>query len=173
MILLQPSCSSSPCHNRGTCVPNYKENTFKCVCNKNFIGEYCEKGKPASLATPQKLNCRNHLWSSLTAGPTGYCVTPIIFYVSTNIFMRYVTTLVFTVFLIKSSFRGASWINLPNNFIYASSSDLVTECSVIESEMLVYMAVGKIKEPVEKPSEQGYETRINSELDPPMAGIPV
>ncbi|XP_020617323.1 neurogenic locus notch homolog protein 1-like [Orbicella faveolata] len=43
-ISIMSPCSSSPCHNGGTCVPNYKENTFKCSCEKSFIGEYCEKG---------------------------------------------------------------------------------------------------------------------------------
>ncbi|XP_078351324.1 uncharacterized protein LOC144636055 [Oculina patagonica] len=36
-------CSSSPCQNGGTCVTNYKQDTFECLCEKSFIGEFCEK----------------------------------------------------------------------------------------------------------------------------------
>ncbi|KAL9954490.1 hypothetical protein ACROYT_G042038 [Oculina patagonica] len=36
-------CSSTPCQNGGTCVANYKDGTFKCLCELRFIGEYCEE----------------------------------------------------------------------------------------------------------------------------------
>ncbi|KAL9952950.1 hypothetical protein ACROYT_G040283 [Oculina patagonica] len=45
---IKSPCSSSPCKNQGTCVTNYKYNTFKCLCKEGFIGEYCEKGIPQS-----------------------------------------------------------------------------------------------------------------------------
>jgi len=38
-----------PCQNGGTCVTNYKYNTFECHCEKGFIGEYCEKGRLPAL----------------------------------------------------------------------------------------------------------------------------
>ena len=34
-----------PCQNGGTCVTNYKYDTFECHCDKGFVGEYCEKGR--------------------------------------------------------------------------------------------------------------------------------
>ncbi|XP_078350802.1 uncharacterized protein LOC144635584 [Oculina patagonica] len=36
-------CLPSPCRNGGTCVANYKDDTFKCLCENRFTGEYCEK----------------------------------------------------------------------------------------------------------------------------------
>ncbi|KAL9954496.1 hypothetical protein ACROYT_G042044 [Oculina patagonica] len=36
-------CSSTPCQNGGTCVANFENDTFKCLCEISFIGEYCEK----------------------------------------------------------------------------------------------------------------------------------
>ena len=47
--LFQSPCSSMPCQNGGTCVTNYKYNTFECDCDKGFIGEYCEKGRLQTL----------------------------------------------------------------------------------------------------------------------------
>ena len=41
----QSACFSSPCQNGGTCLANYEDDTFECLCKKGFIGEYCEKGK--------------------------------------------------------------------------------------------------------------------------------
>ncbi|PFX25311.1 hypothetical protein AWC38_SpisGene10074 [Stylophora pistillata] len=40
----QSSCSSSPCQNRGTCIPNYKYHSYECLCEQGFVGEFCEKG---------------------------------------------------------------------------------------------------------------------------------
>lgn len=42
---MQTPCSSSPCQNGGTCLANYKEDTYHCLCEDGFIGTYCEKGK--------------------------------------------------------------------------------------------------------------------------------
>ncbi|XP_078352332.1 uncharacterized protein LOC144637032 [Oculina patagonica] len=36
-------CSSTPCQNGGTCLANYKDDTFECLCDKGFIGEYCKQ----------------------------------------------------------------------------------------------------------------------------------
>ncbi|CAH3140685.1 unnamed protein product [Pocillopora meandrina] len=41
---MQTPCSSSPCQNGGTCLANYKEDTYHCLCGDGFIGTYCEKG---------------------------------------------------------------------------------------------------------------------------------
>ncbi|XP_022780450.1 uncharacterized protein LOC111321749 [Stylophora pistillata] len=43
-FVIKTSCSSSPCQNEGTCVPNYNSGTFECLCKKGFIGDFCEKG---------------------------------------------------------------------------------------------------------------------------------
>ncbi|XP_078351711.1 uncharacterized protein LOC144636386 isoform X1 [Oculina patagonica] len=40
---IKSSCSSSPCQNGGACVTNYKHDTFECLCDKGFIGEFCEQ----------------------------------------------------------------------------------------------------------------------------------
>ena len=44
-ISLRSSCSSSPCQNGGSCVANYKYDTFECLCDKAFYGKSFEKGK--------------------------------------------------------------------------------------------------------------------------------
>ena len=41
----QSPCSSSPCQNEATCVTNYRDGSFECLCAKGFKGEYCEKGE--------------------------------------------------------------------------------------------------------------------------------
>ena len=43
--LFQSECLSSPCQNRGKCVPDYKRHRFHCNCTDGFKGKYCEKGK--------------------------------------------------------------------------------------------------------------------------------
>ena len=45
LISIQSPCSSTPCQNGGTCVASYRDDTFKCRCDVNFIGEFCEKGR--------------------------------------------------------------------------------------------------------------------------------
>ncbi|KAL9953690.1 hypothetical protein ACROYT_G041143 [Oculina patagonica] len=40
---IKSPCFSTPCQNGGACVTNYKDDTFKCLCVKGFIGEYCEQ----------------------------------------------------------------------------------------------------------------------------------
>ncbi|KAL9954487.1 hypothetical protein ACROYT_G042035 [Oculina patagonica] len=41
-LSIKTPCSSTPCQNGGTCLANYKHDTFKCRCVEGFIGEYCE-----------------------------------------------------------------------------------------------------------------------------------
>ena len=41
----QSPCSSSPCQNGGTCLPNYRYDTFICLCPQGFTGKECEKGR--------------------------------------------------------------------------------------------------------------------------------
>ncbi|CAH3128168.1 unnamed protein product [Pocillopora meandrina] len=41
--LFQSPCSSSPCQNGGTCIPNFSSNTIDCLCKESFFGEFCEK----------------------------------------------------------------------------------------------------------------------------------
>ncbi|KAL9954447.1 hypothetical protein ACROYT_G041988 [Oculina patagonica] len=45
---IKSPCSSSPCQNGGTCLPNYKHDTFECLCQKGFTGEDCDKVVPDS-----------------------------------------------------------------------------------------------------------------------------
>ncbi|XP_068737819.1 adhesion G protein-coupled receptor E1-like [Montipora capricornis] len=35
-------CSGWPCKNNGTCLPLYKDNSYKCVCKAGFTGRDCE-----------------------------------------------------------------------------------------------------------------------------------
>ena len=44
LISFQSPCSSYPCQNAGACETNCTNNTFKCICENGFTGEYCEKG---------------------------------------------------------------------------------------------------------------------------------
>ena len=43
-FLFKSPCSSSPCQNVGTCIPSFKYNSYDCLCEQSFAGEYCEKG---------------------------------------------------------------------------------------------------------------------------------
>ncbi|XP_022778036.1 sushi, nidogen and EGF-like domain-containing protein 1 [Stylophora pistillata] len=44
---LDSPCSSYPCHNGGACEANHRDNTFECICESGFTGEYCEKALKA------------------------------------------------------------------------------------------------------------------------------
>ena len=44
LLIFQGPCSSSPCQNGGICVVNHKFETFECLCESGFVGEFCEKG---------------------------------------------------------------------------------------------------------------------------------
>ncbi|XP_078377756.1 uncharacterized protein LOC144660905 [Oculina patagonica] len=35
-------CSSTPCKNKGTCVSQYKNNSYVCVCTKEYTGRNCQ-----------------------------------------------------------------------------------------------------------------------------------
>ncbi|KAL9954488.1 hypothetical protein ACROYT_G042036 [Oculina patagonica] len=39
---IKSPCSSWPCKNGGTCVPNYEDDSFKCLCQPGYIREYCQ-----------------------------------------------------------------------------------------------------------------------------------
>ena len=41
---LQSPCSSFPCKNGATCVPNYDDDTFHCICKKGFSSKLCRTG---------------------------------------------------------------------------------------------------------------------------------
>ncbi|XP_067039834.1 uncharacterized protein [Acropora muricata] len=42
-LFIKSECLSSPCQNRGKCVPDYKRHRFHCNCTDGFKGKYCEK----------------------------------------------------------------------------------------------------------------------------------
>ncbi|CAH3140920.1 unnamed protein product [Pocillopora meandrina] len=42
-FLFKSPCSSSQCQNVGTCIPSFKYNSYDCLCEQSFAGEYCEK----------------------------------------------------------------------------------------------------------------------------------
>ncbi|XP_027037861.1 uncharacterized protein LOC113666293 [Pocillopora damicornis] len=42
-LFIRSPCSSSPCQNGGTCIPNYDFNSYDCLCAQGFVGEYCQK----------------------------------------------------------------------------------------------------------------------------------
>lgn len=61
-LCYQTPCSSALCQNEGTCVENDNDDTFKCVCEKGFNGEYCETGeviKRLIFTTTTKKACKN------------------------------------------------------------------------------------------------------------------
>ncbi|KAL9954489.1 hypothetical protein ACROYT_G042037 [Oculina patagonica] len=39
---IKSPCWFSPCQNGGTCLANYKDDTFECLCLEGYIGDYCE-----------------------------------------------------------------------------------------------------------------------------------
>ncbi|PFX14290.1 hypothetical protein AWC38_SpisGene21565, partial [Stylophora pistillata] len=41
---IQTPCSKGPCQNNGTCVAQYKKNSYVCVCKNGFEGKDCETG---------------------------------------------------------------------------------------------------------------------------------
>ena len=43
-LLFQSQCISTPCQNGGTCLANYQDDTFTCLCQNDYIGQHCEKG---------------------------------------------------------------------------------------------------------------------------------
>lgn len=46
---IESPCSSHPCKNNGTCIPNYEENTYSCSCTPGHRGRYCGKVCSAPL----------------------------------------------------------------------------------------------------------------------------
>ncbi|XP_022778409.1 protein crumbs homolog 1-like [Stylophora pistillata] len=48
-LSIRSPCFSSPCQNKGACIPNYKYNSYDCLCEQGFVGEYCEKGKVSCI----------------------------------------------------------------------------------------------------------------------------
>ncbi|PFX25319.1 hypothetical protein AWC38_SpisGene10090 [Stylophora pistillata] len=42
-LFIPSPCSSSPCQNGGTWIPNYDYNSYDCLCEQGFVGECCEK----------------------------------------------------------------------------------------------------------------------------------
>ncbi|XP_020617312.1 uncharacterized protein LOC110055274 [Orbicella faveolata] len=56
-VALTP-CSSNPCQNGGICEVNYKDDTFKCDCEKSFIGIYCETAAKSCKELYDAHNCR-------------------------------------------------------------------------------------------------------------------
>lgn len=41
----QTPCSSFPCQNNATCVPNYAKNQYYCDCRPGYGGFFCETGR--------------------------------------------------------------------------------------------------------------------------------
>lgn len=48
-FVFQSLCESSPCLNGGTCMANYNDNSFECLCETSCFGKYCEKGWSSCL----------------------------------------------------------------------------------------------------------------------------
>ncbi|PFX19748.1 EGF-like repeat and discoidin I-like domain-containing protein 3 [Stylophora pistillata] len=46
---IESPCSNDPCKNNRTCIPNYKENTYSCICTPGYRGRYCSKVCSAPL----------------------------------------------------------------------------------------------------------------------------
>lgn len=42
-IFLQSPCSSKPCQNNGTCLPQYDKDSYLCVCKTRYRGKHCQK----------------------------------------------------------------------------------------------------------------------------------
>nr|XP_047127480.1 uncharacterized protein LOC105844648 isoform X2 [Hydra vulgaris] len=51
-------CERSPCKNSGTCIPDYAENDFLCVCSEKYLGEFCETELTKIISLPlNNLGC--------------------------------------------------------------------------------------------------------------------
>ncbi|XP_015762686.1 PREDICTED: uncharacterized protein LOC107341736 [Acropora digitifera] len=61
-------CFTAPCKNNGKCLPLYKQNSYLCVCNKEFTGKHCENW----LASKSCKDLRDN--SSNSDGE--YCIDP-------------------------------------------------------------------------------------------------
>ena len=55
----QSPCSRWPCHNNGTCVPQYAKNSFVCLCTREFSGKTCQTSKKINVFTLIALSTKN------------------------------------------------------------------------------------------------------------------
>ena len=44
ILPLQSPCSSGPCQNGGTCIPQYEKDSYVCACVKGLTGKDCQTG---------------------------------------------------------------------------------------------------------------------------------
>ncbi|XP_047127481.1 uncharacterized protein LOC105849214 isoform X1 [Hydra vulgaris] len=61
-------CERSPCKNNSTCIPDYAENSFFCICSPTYIGPFCEKELFKIISLPlNNLGCwKDELNSAMT-----------------------------------------------------------------------------------------------------------
>ena len=47
-LLFQSPCLEKPCEYGGSCVANYDDDTYKCLCEAGFTGKNCQTSKSTS-----------------------------------------------------------------------------------------------------------------------------
>jgi len=59
-------CAMRPCTYRGTCVPDWSNMTYTCVCDSKYKGDHCERGK---ATTNLNIHWYKHFWFHITLHP--------------------------------------------------------------------------------------------------------
>lgn len=73
-LLRKSQCISTPCQNGGTCLANYQDDTFTCLCKNDYIGQHCEKGATSCKELFEAYNFNTTRLAKLRFGSTSVSV---------------------------------------------------------------------------------------------------